>query len=126
MGGYKLTLKESTPSSETTIKIDRENISSTVLIDQVFKTLIVDKVWDSHGDLVNFNDSETPNGKLYKNAKVTIIAETNKIWFNREKNDFIESEDWDIIVDGEKLNGSVNSYRGTKNALRVKLIVGWG
>jgi len=77
--------------------------------------------WDSHGNLVGFTNSKGNKTFSKKNADVKIVKVNSQL-------NGIEFEDWDIYMNGKKMNGSVYryGYRADTNNLNVKLVLGWG
>lgn len=77
--------------------------------------------WDSHGNLVDFANEKGNKTFSKKNVDVKIVKVNSQL-------NGVEFENWDIYVDGKKMNGSIYrySYNPDTNNLNVKLVLGWG
>lgn len=116
----KLTINDETFESAP-IKFEITDEKKETLFKQSNINLKVKFFWDSHGNLVEFTNDKDKKTFSKKDCTIEIEKENCKI-------DGVEIETWNLIVNGEKMNGSVYRYNynpNTKN-INIKLVLGWG
>ena len=114
--GYKFST--SGIKSETIDFSDKVTIlSEEVIYENFVKNIIIDKIWDSHGREVDFGM------EMYKNVFVKVIERKERFDFGDSQTTFTT---WYLSIDDKSFGGEVSKIKGTKNAVRVKVVVGSG
>ena len=88
--------------------------------------LKVDYFWDSHGTLINWNESvNSPTEWTNVNVEIILYSFTEN--FSDTAYDFVNRQ---LVVNGkvisgDLLDGTINKF-GNKTTLHCRVVVGWG
>lgn len=93
-------------------KIDVKEISRETLWNNITRTLVINRIWDAHGDYVPWKNDKGETKELVKNKRIRIERITQS-WFGREYQFdklYIDDEPY-AAMDLYKISGS--DYRLT-------------
>jgi hypothetical protein len=114
----KITIDPNKTETIDTVPWTRKIRNEEVLFETEKKVLVkIFPEWDSHGDRSLFNDPYTKFGQV----KIVSFEVENTIGDTK-----VESEEWDLYINDEKISGEVHEYSLNGMVLTIHLTIGWG